>query len=295
MRALIKQYAALTRISNLPTCWTNVLTGAAIGSFTASKPLAIVPVVLLSIIISLFYMAGMALNDLIDLNIDLKERPDRPIPSGRISPQSALIFVILLFVTAMALLLIFFPHCIYFALLLVVMIVLYDVTHKRFSFSVIFMAVCRALIYMIAAYAVFGGGTKATFWANAALASTILTLYIAFMTIIARSENEETIDKRRWLAIAIILLVPAAFTLSVPTSGFYSYIIAVILLVLLVRAAVLVFGKPPRIKPAVLTWLAGICLLDCLFLAIVSQPAAALTAGACFVITALSYRKIGGT
>jgi len=139
MRALIKQYAALTRISNLPTCWTNVLTGAAIGSFAASKPLAIVPAVLLSIIISLFYMAGMALNDLIDLNIDRKERPGRPIASGMISPQSAFIFVTLLFISAIALVLIFFPHCIYFALFLIIMIVLYDVTHKRFSFSVIFI------------------------------------------------------------------------------------------------------------------------------------------------------------
>ncbi len=293
MRALIKQYAALTRISNLPTCWTNVLTGTAIGSFAASKPFAIVPAVLLSIIISLFYMAGMALNDLIDLNIDRKERPDRPIPSGRISPKAALIFVILLFVTAAALLLLFFSQCIYFAMLLAVMIVLYDATHKRFSFSAAFMAACRALIYVIAACAVFGDSTK-ELWTKVALASTILALYIAFMTIIARSENEHEIDKRRWLAIAIALLVPAAFALSRP-SGFYPYIAAIVLLIFLARAAMFVFGKPPRIKPAVLTWLASICLLDCLFLAILSQAAAALTAGICFVITVLSYRKIGGT
>lgn len=293
MRALIKQYAALTRISNLPTCWTNVLTGAAIGSIYASKHPGVLPVVLLAVIISLFYMAGMSLNDLIDLNIDRKERPGRPIPSGMISPKAALIFIVLLFIAAMTLLLIFFPHCIYFALLLIVMIVLYDVTHKRFSFSVAFMAACRVLIYVIAAYAVFGGSTK-EFWTKVALASTILALYITFITIIARSENEQQIGKRRWLAIAIVLLVPAAFAVSMPAE-FYSYIVAVILFILLVRAAMFVFAKPPRIKPAVLTWLAGICLLDCLFLAIMSQTGAALTAVACFVITALSYRKIGGT
>jgi len=293
MRTLIKQYAALTRISNLPTCWTNVLTGAAIGSIAASKPLAAVPAVLLSLIISLFYMAGMALNDLIDLNIDRKERPDRPIASGRISPRAALIFIILLFTAAMVLLLICFPHCIYFALLLCVMIILYDMTHKLSSFSVVFMAACRALIYIISAYAIFGHSTK-EFWTDVALASTILALYITFMTIIARSENKQQIDKSRWLSVAVILLVPAAFVLSLP-GRFYPYIIAVILLILLLRAAVFVFDEPPRIKSAVLTWLACICLLDCLFLAILAEPAAALTAGACFVITMLSHRKIGGT
>jgi len=84
MYELAKQYAALTRISNLPTCWTNVLTGCAIGSIAASEPVAILPVVVLSIIVSLFYMAGMALNDLVDVKIDKEQRPDRPIASGRI-------------------------------------------------------------------------------------------------------------------------------------------------------------------------------------------------------------------
>jgi len=227
------------------------------------------------------------------LNIDRKERPKRPIPSGKISLRAAIIFIALLFTAAIVLLLIFFPYCIYFALLLIIMIVLYDVTHKRFSFSVTFMAACRVLIYVIAAYAVFGDSTK-ELWTKLTLVSTILALYIAFMTIIARSENEQQIDKRRWLAIAIVLLVPAAFVLSM-SAGFYSYIVAVVLLIFLVRAAVFVFEKPPRIKTAVLTWLAGICLLDSLFLAVLSQPLAALIAGACFVITALSYRKIGGT
>ena len=70
MYQLAKQYAALTRISNLPTCWTNVLTGCAIGSAAASEPLAILPVIILSAIISLFYMAGMALSDVVDAKID---------------------------------------------------------------------------------------------------------------------------------------------------------------------------------------------------------------------------------
>ena len=38
----------------------------------------------------LLYWAGMALNDYADREIDAKERPNRPIPSGRISPRTAL-------------------------------------------------------------------------------------------------------------------------------------------------------------------------------------------------------------
>lgn len=293
MYKLVRQYAALTRISNLPTCWTNVLTGSVIGSIAASSPLAILPVVVLSIIISLFYMAGMALNDLVDLKIDQQQRPDRPIASGRISPRSALIFIILLFVTATGLLLIYFPHCIYLALLLTAMIILYDITHKHFACSIIFMASCRALIYVISAYAVFGGSTR-EFWTDTAIASTILALYIAFITIIARSESKQQIDSRRWLSIAIILLIPAVFALSLPRL-LYPYIVAVILLIVLSRAAVFVLREPPQIKQAVLTWLACICLLDCLFLAVLANPVPVAVAGLCFAITTLSHRKIGGT
>jgi len=294
-RKVLKQYAALTRISNLPTCWTNVLTGSAIGSMATSSSVAILPVIVMSIIISLFYMAGMALNDLVDLKIDWIQRPERPIASGKISPGAALVFIILLFVTALGLALIFFWHCIFFALLLTAAIILYDITHKRFVLSVIFMALCRALIYVISAYAVFGGrGGMGEFWTSTVISSSILALYIAFMTVIARSENKQQIDSRRWLSVAIMLLVPAVFVMS-GDRLFYPYIIAFILLIVLSRAAMFVFGNPPRIKQGVLTWLACVCLLDCLFLAVLGNPVLAAAAGLCFAITMLSHRRIGGT
>ena len=37
-----------------------------------------------------FYWAGMALNDWADRELDATERPERPIPSGRVSPEQAL-------------------------------------------------------------------------------------------------------------------------------------------------------------------------------------------------------------
>ncbi|WP_414635733.1 UbiA family prenyltransferase, partial [Actinophytocola sp.] len=36
------------------------------------------------------YWAGMALNDYADRELDRTERPERPIPSGRVSPRFAL-------------------------------------------------------------------------------------------------------------------------------------------------------------------------------------------------------------
>ena len=39
---------------------------------------------------SCLYLAGMALNDYADREVDAVERPGRPIPSGRVSPAFAL-------------------------------------------------------------------------------------------------------------------------------------------------------------------------------------------------------------
>ncbi|MGW1682154.1 SCO3242 family prenyltransferase [Saccharopolyspora sp. NPDC002376] len=41
-----------------------------------------------------FYLAGMALNDYADRELDAVERPERPIPSGRVRPGEALVLAI---------------------------------------------------------------------------------------------------------------------------------------------------------------------------------------------------------
>ena len=75
-------YLRLGRVSNLPTVWTNVLAGAVlagratVGPGRAGRSLALA--------LSLFYVGGMYLNDAFDREIDARERPERPIPSGRI-------------------------------------------------------------------------------------------------------------------------------------------------------------------------------------------------------------------
>ncbi|WP_169949454.1 SCO3242 family prenyltransferase [Microbispora sp. H11081] len=60
----------------------DTLAGAAAAARPARPGLAAASVLL--------YWAGMALNDWSDRKLDAKERPERPIPSGRISPEGAL-------------------------------------------------------------------------------------------------------------------------------------------------------------------------------------------------------------
>jgi len=70
----------LGRVSNLPTVWTNVMAGLALNG-GALEPRLIVP---LGLATSLFYVAGMYINDAFDWRWDAQHRPERPIPAGEV-------------------------------------------------------------------------------------------------------------------------------------------------------------------------------------------------------------------
>ncbi len=71
----------LGRVSNLPTVWTNVLVGMVICGGASRIGLLLAGLVSMS----LFYTAGMFLNDAFDRQTDLRERRERPIPAGEVS------------------------------------------------------------------------------------------------------------------------------------------------------------------------------------------------------------------
>lgn len=63
----------------------DTLAGAAAGGWPAGRRTALLPLASVSL-----YWAGMALNDWADRDLDAVERPERPIPSGRVAPGTAL-------------------------------------------------------------------------------------------------------------------------------------------------------------------------------------------------------------
>src|SRR5690348_6781104 len=74
----------LGRVSNLPTVWTNTLTGVVL----AGGALRSIEVPVLMVAFTLFYTGGMFLNDAFDRDSDRRARPDRPIPAGLIQADS---------------------------------------------------------------------------------------------------------------------------------------------------------------------------------------------------------------
>ncbi|ESP88054.1 geranylgeranylglycerol-phosphate geranylgeranyltransferase [Candidatus Halobonum tyrrellensis] len=94
--ARVGGYLELTRPGNAVAA--AVLT--AIGAFVAVGTSRPVPLALAAVATAFATGAGNAVNDYFDREIDRLNRPDRPIPSGRVSPRGALAFSLALFVAA---------------------------------------------------------------------------------------------------------------------------------------------------------------------------------------------------
>jgi 4-hydroxybenzoate polyprenyltransferase len=95
----LKAYLQLTRPANIITAIADILAGVAISTFSFSiDEINPTKVVFLCLSTIGLYGGGIVFNDIFDLELDKIERPERVIPSGKVSKNNAIIFgVILLF------------------------------------------------------------------------------------------------------------------------------------------------------------------------------------------------------
>jgi 4-hydroxybenzoate polyprenyltransferase len=100
LRSRWKAVPQLVRLPNVFTAAADSLAGWIVGGGGPVDPVRWWPLPLASMAI---YAAGMALNDLCDLEVDRRERPGRPLPSGELSPRMAGLLVLSLFTAALAL------------------------------------------------------------------------------------------------------------------------------------------------------------------------------------------------
>lgn len=156
----------LGRISNLPTVWSNCLAAWLLNG-GGSCPAFL----LLCCGATLLYIGGMFLNDAFDVAFDREFRQERPIPSGHIAACDVWWFGGLLVFFGWLLLFLLGNPVALLALLLVAVIVLYDAVHKRTEVAPFLMALCRFLLYVVAAAATFQNVSDPVIWHGLALAA----------------------------------------------------------------------------------------------------------------------------
>ena len=75
----VRAYLQLFRLPNVFTAMADIAMGLLVTYGDQTTPAAPVLLLLAS---SLIYTAGMVLNDVYDYEVDVQERPHRPLPSG---------------------------------------------------------------------------------------------------------------------------------------------------------------------------------------------------------------------
>jgi len=195
------------RPANVVTSVADVLAGIAISGYFLlnGSDLQLFPVVLLCISTIGLYSGGIIMNDVFDAELDAKERPERPIPSGLISKQAATIFGGISFFIGLVAAGLYSPSSQYLAAAIMISCLIYDKFLKHSAiFGPLNMGLCRGLNLLLGVSII---PSNIQVWWYLAI---IPIIYIAAITMISRGEVHGGKKNTLYFAMALYSLVIAS-------------------------------------------------------------------------------------
>jgi 4-hydroxybenzoate polyprenyltransferase len=258
---------------------------------------------------SLLYLAGMVLNDVYDIEVDRKERPQRPLPSGRIPLETAtrLGYGLLLggvVVGWIAGLLAPWEGALAWraglvATLLAGCVLAYDRVLKKTSFGPVGMGGCRFLNVLLG-MSVAGGDLDQAGLATLAytgpqlIAAAGIGVYIAGVTLFARDEAKQSRQVQLGAALVVMVmgivllglfprLLPPAYLAQWQVDQermlnvIWPLVLAVLSITIVRRCSVAVMApSPQRVQNAVKMAILSLIVLDAAVAFLMSGPTAAI-------------------
>jgi 4-hydroxybenzoate polyprenyltransferase len=165
------------------------------------------------------YAAGLLANDFFDRLVDEKERPDRPIPSGSVKANGVLVAALLLTLAGLFLAAEGGMATLFIASLLAACSWFYNAIGKRIAWlGPLNMGICRGLNLLMGAALIGLHGLIST---RVLIAATLLTLFIAAITLAARNEAnpDDSRHAPKWLAWALPLILAFGLLSLIHTLG----------------------------------------------------------------------------
>jgi 4-hydroxybenzoate polyprenyltransferase len=204
-------YFQLFRISNIFTVPPDIIIGFLAVSiyFGSSIGYSVSDLVTLIFSSVFLYIGGLVLNDLFDIKVDRLERPNRPLPSGRIKQGKAIQITVLLFSVALALASLVNPTALGISMLLIAGIVAYNYKIKNGYFRPYLMAAIRALNVIYGASFIFDIPITSAVsneqvvtptsdynpWMLLTLAASTVYFHIFILTSLSKSETVQEFSK----------------------------------------------------------------------------------------------------
>lgn len=277
----IKPWLELVRLPNIFTAIADVIAGY---WFVSDRLLFSWRLAALCLASACLYAYGIVLNDITDIETDRNERPNRPLPSGRVSMRAAMRLVVVLAVAALALAALagldptvewrgfviggYDWRPIVATIGLIFAISSYDLVTKGTYLGPLNMGVCRGLNLVL--------GMCAGWWFTTdigLLAVVAMVLYVASFTYfgveeVDRSRRFRLVTGAAGAAIAVLLLGLLIFGRTLPTgrdSGdYYLLVLWIALLIHVGRMSLRAIRSPePRnVQTAMKTFILWIIMFD---------------------------------
>lgn len=205
-------FLRLMRPANIVTAIADILAGVIISGFLASPEYSLSPILLLVLATIGLYGGGVVFNDIFDAELDKIERPERPIPSGLISKQSASALgglLILMAIVAAA-----YVHreelislSVLLAVIIAIAALVYDKWGKHHSLlGPINMGLCRGFNLLLG-MSIVPAAVMEYWWLG-----FFPIIYIAAITLISRDEVHGGKKRTLYAAAFLYLIVLAAIS-----------------------------------------------------------------------------------
>jgi len=247
----------LMRIPNIFTAISNIL---AAQLLVTQGALQWTPLLLLMAASACLYTGGIILNDCFDLEEDRRERPSRPLPSGRIPVTTAWLSGFLLLATGVLLAGLVSFKSMTVSIIIVALVLLYDGYAKHTAAGSLVMGLCRYGNWLLG---LSPGGDLADGW----LLALPVLFYVTSLTMLSKAE---TGAERRTpvllcaggMALTAALIVVLNLIELLPHTWALTLLAVALLLISLRLFETYRSFSPARVQLAVKTLVLGIIPLD---------------------------------
>jgi 4-hydroxybenzoate polyprenyltransferase len=212
MKQKIMGFLRLMRPANIVTAIADILAGIGISGFFLVHQEDMSPVFWLMLANVGLYGGGVVMNDFFDANLDSRERPERPIPSGLIRKREALILGLCLLTAGVIFAFLTSITSGAIAVTIAVAAVIYDKWAKHHAFmGPLLMGICRGLSLLL------GLSIIPAEMVDLSFLGIIPVIYIAAITMVSRGEVHG--GSKRVLGAAMVL-----YALSMVGILFFSFL-----------------------------------------------------------------------
>jgi 4-hydroxybenzoate polyprenyltransferase len=215
----LKAWFSLFRPPNLLTVPGDPLAGTLLAAASLGVIPPLPPLLALIGAALCLYAAGLLANDFFDRSVDARERPSRPIPSGTVSAPGVLVAALLLTLAGLLLAAEGGKASLSVASLLAASSWFYNAIGKRIAWlGPLNMGLCRGLSLLMGAALM---GPDVLTGTRILLAASLLTVFIALITLAARNEACQNDSHRipTWLAWTIPLVLATGLLGLIHTPG----------------------------------------------------------------------------